>query len=74
MNTTKLIAAWIQVIVLVLVVGFSTWQLFEGQFQVAFATLPFLFAYYIFVVARLKNRQERFTEDPEADGSDDRLR
>jgi hypothetical protein len=64
METMKIIAAWIQVIMVLLIVGYATWQLFKGHFQEALATLPFLFAYYIFVVARLKKRQHRSMEDP----------
>jgi hypothetical protein len=63
----KIIAAWIQVIFVLLIVGYGTWQLFEGHFQESFATLPFLFAYYIFVVVRLKRRQDRSMKDPESD-------
>ena len=63
----KIIAAWIQVIFVLLIVGYGTWQLFEGHFQESFATLPFLFAYYIFVVVRLRKRQDRSMEDPGAD-------
>jgi len=67
MKTMKIIAAWIQVIFVLLIVGYGTWQLFEGHFQESFATLPFLFAYYIFVVVRLKKRQDRSMEDPGSD-------
>jgi hypothetical protein len=61
----KLIAAWIQVIIVLLVVGYGTWQLFKGQFAQSFATLPFLFAYYVFVIARLKRKQFQTPEDPD---------
>lgn len=67
MKTIKIIAAWIQVIFVLLIVGYGTWQLFKGHFQESFATLPFLFAYYIFVVVRLKKRQDRSMEDPGSD-------
>jgi hypothetical protein len=63
----KLFAAWIQVMVVLLVVGYGTWQLFEGNFAQSFATLPFLFAYYIFVVVRHKRNQYRSDEDSEQD-------
>jgi hypothetical protein len=59
----KMIAAWIQVIVVVLIVGYGTWQLFEGRFMQSFATLPFLFAYYVFVVGRLKRKQDDTLDD-----------
>ena len=63
----KLISAWIQVIVVLLIVGYGTWQLFEGQLAQSFATLPFLFAYYVFVIARLKRKQLESPEDHEND-------
>ncbi len=59
----KRIAAWVQVVIVVLIVGYGTWQLFEGRFEQSFATLPFLFAYYVFVVARLKRKQFDSMED-----------
>ena len=61
----KLVAAWIQVIVVLLIVGYGTWQLFEGNLAQSFATLPFLFAYYIFVIARLRRKQFDSMEDHE---------
>jgi hypothetical protein len=61
----KMVAAWVQVIVVFLIVGYGTWQLFEGNFAHSFATLPFLFAYYVFVVARMRKRQIDTMEDPE---------
>lgn len=64
MKSMKIIAAWIQVTVVLLLVGYGTWQLFEGHFQESFATLPVLFAYYIFVVARQRNRRNHSMEDP----------
>jgi hypothetical protein len=53
----KVIAAWAQVVMVVMIVVYSTWQLFAGNFAQSFATLPFLFVYYVFVVARLKRKQ-----------------
>lgn len=46
------ILAIIQIIVIILIVGFGTWQLYLGNFEPAFATLPLLIIYYVFVVAR----------------------
>jgi hypothetical protein len=59
----KIFSAWVQVIIVLLIVGYSTWQLFEGKFVHSFATLPFLFVYYVFVVARLKRKQYDPRED-----------
>lgn len=50
------IAALIQVIVIILLVGFSTWQLFLGNFEAAFATLPLLIVYYVFVTAKQRRK------------------
>lgn len=61
----RLLAAWVQVIVVLFIVAYATWQLFEGRFAQSFATLPFLFAYYVFVVARMKRKQMDTMEDPE---------
>ncbi len=38
----KMMAAWIQVILILLIVGYGTWQLFEGRFAQSFVTLPVL--------------------------------
>jgi hypothetical protein len=61
----KMVAAWVQIIVVFLIVGYGTWQLFEGDFGQSFATLPFLFAYYVFVVARMRRKQLDTMEDPQ---------
>jgi TRAP-type C4-dicarboxylate transport system permease small subunit len=63
MKPMKVISAWIQVIFVLLIVGYGTWQLFEGHLQESFSTLPLLFTYYIFVVGRLKRRQDRSIQD-----------
>lgn len=31
------------------VIGFGTWQLFEGNLEAAFSSLPFLLIIYIFI-------------------------
>lgn len=33
-------------------VGFSTWQLFNGNLEAAFSSLPFLLIIYLFVMRR----------------------
>jgi hypothetical protein len=33
-------------------VGFSTWQLFHGNIEAAFSTLPFMLIIYLFVMRR----------------------
>jgi len=48
----KRIQAVIHLIVIILIVGFGTWQLYLGNFEPAFTTLPLLIIYYVFIVAR----------------------
>jgi len=48
----KRFPALIQLIVIILIVGFGTWQLFLGNFEPAFSTLPLLLIYYVFVISR----------------------
>jgi len=33
-------------------IAFSTWQLFHGNLEAAFSSLPFLFIIYLFVMKR----------------------
>lgn len=47
----KRILAVIQVIIIILIVGFGTWQLYLGNIEPALASFPFLIAYYLFVVS-----------------------
>lgn len=50
------IAAWVQLVFIFFLVGFSTYQLFKGRFELALGVLPFLMVYYIFVTARRKKK------------------
>ncbi len=52
------IGAWIQLILIVTVVGFATYQLFQGRFELALGTLPFLMAYYVFISARWRKKSK----------------
>jgi len=45
-------SAVIQLIFILVIVGFSTYHLFRGRFDLALGVLPFLMAYYIFVTVR----------------------
>ena len=49
-------AAIVQLIFILLIVGFSTYQLFQGRFDLALGVLPFLMVYYIFVTVRNRRR------------------
>lgn len=57
-------AAVVQLIIILLIVGFSTFQLFQGRFDLALGVLPFLMVYYIFVTAR-KRRKTFLPEEKE---------
>jgi hypothetical protein len=47
-------AAIIQIILVLLIVGISTYFFFKGNFEVGLAFLPLLMIYYVFVTARRK--------------------
>jgi len=47
----KRILAVIQIIIIILIVGFSTWQLYLGNFEAALASFPLLVAYYLLIVS-----------------------
>jgi hypothetical protein len=52
----KRILALIQIIIILIIIGFGTWQLFLGNFEAALAGFPLLVAYYLLVVS-LQRRQ-----------------
>jgi hypothetical protein len=49
-------AAVIQLIFILVIVGFSTYQLFQGRFDLALGVLPFLMVYYIFITVRNRRK------------------
>ena len=49
------IAIAVQVLIVLLIVGYGTWQLFVGNFAASMATFPLLVVYYFFVSARHRN-------------------
>ncbi len=49
-------AAIVQLLIILLIVGFSTYQLFQGRFDLALGVLPFLMIYYIFVTVRNRRK------------------
>ncbi|MRR33137.1 hypothetical protein EG829_00350 [bacterium] len=55
-------AAAIQIIIVLLIVGYGTYHLFQGHFVQSYATLPFLIAYYLLVVAWKRREREREME------------
>lgn len=50
------ISAVIQLLFILLIVGFSTYQLFQGRFELSLGALPLLMAYYVFVTARNRRK------------------
>lgn len=55
----KKIAAILQILLILLIVGFGTYHLYQGNFEVSIATMPVLLVYYFFVVGFRKKEQER---------------
>jgi hypothetical protein len=49
-------AAVVQLLFILLIVGFSTYALFRGRFDLALGLLPFLMVYYIFVTVRNRRK------------------
>lgn len=63
------IAAVIQIVFILLVIGFGTYELYQGNFEASISTMPFLIVYYLFVTARQKRirEQEGQENDDEAE-------
>lgn len=51
-NSLKKLPAILLFIFVLFLVTFSTWQLFHGNIEAAFSSLPFLLIIYFFVVRR----------------------
>ncbi len=52
MDVMRKIAVAMQVVIVVVIVGYGTWQLFQGNFAASMATFPLLLVYYFLVAAR----------------------
>jgi uncharacterized membrane protein len=61
------IAAVIQIVIILLIIGFGTYQLYQGNFEASISTMPFLIIYYLFVTVR----QKRIREQQEHENGDD---
>lgn len=46
------IGAVLQILLLLLVIGYGTFELFRGNFVMLMATMPFLLIYYLFLASR----------------------
>ena len=51
-NILKKLPAILLFIFVLFLVAFSTWQLFHGNLEAAFSSLPFLLIIYLFVMRR----------------------
>ena len=51
-NILKKLPAILLIIFVLILVSFSTWQLFHGNLEAAFSSLPFLLILYLFVMRR----------------------
>lgn len=49
-GSTKRLLSLALILFVLLLVGFSTWQLYCGRLEAAFSTLPFLLIVYLFVI------------------------
>jgi hypothetical protein len=51
-TSLKKLPAILLIIFVIFLVAFSTWQLFHGNIEAAFSSLPFLLIIYLFVMRR----------------------
>ncbi len=58
----KKISAIIQIVLVLLVIGYGTYNLYMGNFEVSMATLPVLVGYYLFMIARRNRAGSRHEE------------
>lgn len=61
------IAAVIQIVFILLVIGFGTYELYQGNFEASISTMPFLIVYYLFVTARQKRIREQEEQENDED-------
>jgi len=63
----KKASAIVQVIIMLLIVGYATTMLYLGHFEQSLVMLPLMMAYYVFVTVRHQRRQTqkcKNSEDP----------
>jgi hypothetical protein len=51
-NLLKKLPSILLIVFVIFLVAFSTWQLYHGNLEAAFSSLPFLLIVYLFVVRR----------------------
>ena len=59
----KKILAVIQIALVLLLIGFGTYHLFLGNFEVSMTTIPVLVGYYLFMMARNNRAEARHGEN-----------
>jgi len=57
------VAVWCQLLFVLLCVAYSTYALFQGDFEQAFLPYPILILYYLVFFARKKRLPEEFSKD-----------
>lgn len=62
------IAAAVQIVIILLIIGFGTYQLYQGNFEASISTMPFLIVYYLFVTMRQKRIREQEQRENGNDG------
>lgn len=62
------IAAVVQIVFVLLVIAFGTYQLYQGNFEASISTMPFLIIYYLFVTMRQKRIREQEKHEMNDDG------
>jgi hypothetical protein len=63
------IAAVVQIVFILLVIAFGTYQLYQGNFEASISTMPFLIIYYLFVTMRQKRIREQEQHEKDDDGA-----
>jgi cell division protein FtsW (lipid II flippase) len=59
--------AVLQIVVMVTIVVYSTYQFYKGNFELAFSTLPLLMVYYVFVIGRSRKLPPSRSDPPDGD-------
>jgi len=52
----KRVLAAIQIVIIVLIIGYGTWQLYLGHFEQALVSFPLLVIFYLFVTLRQRGQ------------------
>ncbi len=64
-------AAVFQIVFILLIIGFGTYQLYQGNFEASMTTLPFLIVYYLFVTSWQKRVRDKEGRGNGNDAADD---